>query len=49
MGTAPAIWNDMLKLLVSIIPRALWRRRWFAQAMANFSQPLDWLTDQYLK
>lgn len=49
MGTAPDIWNDMLGLLVNLIPRAWWRNQRFSQFLADFSQPLVWLSDKYLQ
>jgi NAD(P)-dependent dehydrogenase (short-subunit alcohol dehydrogenase family) len=45
MGTAPDVWNDMLGLLVNIIPQAWWRSTKFSKFMADFSQPLVLLTD----
>ena len=49
MGTAPDIWNDMLGILVRFIPRRWWRNPSFSQWLADFSQPLVWVSDQYLK
>ncbi|GKY92970.1 hypothetical protein MPSEU_000265600 [Mayamaea pseudoterrestris] len=49
MGTAPDVWNSMLGMLVAIVPRAWWRSRTFSQFMADFSQPLVFLTDAYLR
>ncbi|KAL7566437.1 hypothetical protein ACA910_000917 [Epithemia clementina (nom. ined.)] len=49
MGTAPELWNVMLGILVDVIPRAWWRNSKFSQFMADFSQPLVWLSDQILK
>uniref|UniRef100_A0A7S4SZI3 Saccharopine dehydrogenase NADP binding domain-containing protein n=1 Tax=Ditylum brightwellii TaxID=49249 RepID=A0A7S4SZI3_9STRA len=49
MGTAPDAWNAMLGLLVSIVPRSLWRSKRFSQFMADFSQPLVKATDALLK
>ena len=49
MGTAPAIWNDMLGLLVDIVPRRLWKSKKFSQFLADFSQPLVKATDFLLK
>jgi len=49
MGTAPAIWNDMLGLLVDIVPRRLWKSKKFSQFLADFSQPLVKATDYLLK
>ena len=30
MGTAPDIWNDMLGLIVAIVPRQLWKSKRFS-------------------
>jgi short subunit dehydrogenase-like uncharacterized protein len=49
MGTAPAIWNYMLGLLVDIVPRPWWRSKRFSKFMADFSQPLVLLTDAILQ
>lgn len=49
MGTAPDIWNSMLGLLVQLVPRSWWRNERFSQFLADFSQPLVWATDQWLK
>lgn len=49
MGVAPDLWNTILGLLVSIVPRPWWRNHRFSQFMADFSQPLVILTDQYMK
>ena len=49
MGTAPDIWNVMLGILVTIIPRAWWRNERFSKFMADFSQPLVWWSDQFLQ
>eukprot|EP00977_Amphora_coffeiformis_P025092 scaffold18208_cov182-Amphora_coffeaeformis.AAC.2 len=49
MGTAPDIWNDMLGLLVEVIPRSWWRNRRFSQLLADFSEPLVWLSGTFLK
>ena len=35
MGTAPAMWNDVLGLFVKIVPRAWWRSRRFQTASRN--------------
>ena len=45
MGTAPEIWNDMLGLLVDLIPRNWWRSRKFSKFLADFSEPLVLATD----
>jgi hypothetical protein len=49
MGTAPAIWNDMLGLLVKVIPRPWWRNPKFSKFLADFSEPLVRATDWFLK
>lgn len=49
MGTAPDIWNSMLGLLVAVVPRSWWRSHRFSQFMADFSEPLVWATDKWLR
>lgn len=49
MGTAPGIWNDILVALVSLVPRELWQQRGFSEALAYFSLPMVWVTDQFVK
>ena len=49
MGTAPDVWNDMLGLLVTLVPRQLWRSKRFSQFLADFSEPLVKATDYLLK
>lgn len=49
MGTAPDIWNDMLGILVKLVPRPLWKNTRFSKFMADFSQPLVLATDALLK
>jgi hypothetical protein len=49
MGVAPDLWNTILGLLVSIVPRTWWRNHRFSKFMADFSQPLVILTDKYMK
>ena len=49
MGTAPNIWNDMLGILVSIVPRSWWRNPRFSQWMADFSKPMVLATDAWMK
>ncbi|KAL3770852.1 hypothetical protein ACHAW5_000449 [Stephanodiscus triporus] len=49
MGTAPDVWNDVLGLLVAIVPRALWRSRRFSKFIADFSRPLVRATDALLR
>lgn len=45
MGTAPDLWNDMLGLLVDLVPRNLWRSKKFSKFLADFSEPLVLATD----
>jgi len=45
MGTAPEIWNDMLGLLVDLVPRKWWRSPRFSLFLADFSEPLVLATD----
>ena len=49
MGTSPDLWNVMLGVLVSIVPRPWWRSPRFSKFLADFSQPLVKLTDLILK
>jgi predicted dinucleotide-binding enzyme len=49
MSTAPAVWNDMLGLLVKVIPRPWWRNHKFSQLLADFSEPLVKATDWFLQ
>jgi hypothetical protein len=49
MGTAPDIWNSMLGFLVDLVPRPWWRNNRFSKLLADFSEPLVWLSDQYLR
>lgn len=48
MGTAPDLWNSMLGLLVNLIPRLWWRNKRFSKFLADFSEPLVWLSDRCL-
>jgi hypothetical protein len=45
MGTAPDLWNDMLGLLVDLVPRNWWRSKRFSKFLADFSEPLVLATD----
>lgn len=45
MGTAPDLWNDMLGLLVDLVPRNWWRSKAFSKFLADFSEPLVLATD----
>lgn len=47
MGTAPDVWNTILGILVAVVPRPWWRNERFSQFLADFSEPLVWLTDQF--
>eukprot|EP00929_Paragymnodinium_shiwhaense_P097889 TRINITY_DN59471_c0_g1_i1.p1 TRINITY_DN59471_c0_g1~~TRINITY_DN59471_c0_g1_i1.p1 ORF type:complete len:514 (-),score=82.67 TRINITY_DN59471_c0_g1_i1:41-1582(-) len=49
MGTAPGIWNTILRALVAAVPRDLWQERWFSEGLAWFSLPMVWVTDQFVK
>lgn len=49
MGTAPDVWNAMLGILVSLIPRHWWKNTSFSKFMADFSQPMVWATDKLLE
>ena len=49
MGTAPDVWNDMLELLVNIVPRQLWQSKSVSKFLADFSQPLVKATDYLLE
>merc|ERR1719193_2253481 len=49
MGTAPGIWNAILVALVGLVPRPLWRERWFSEGLAWFSLPLVWVTDLFVR
>jgi len=44
MGTAPDLWNDMLGLLVDLVPRNWWPTK-FSKFLADFSEPLVLATD----
>eukprot|EP00980_Cylindrotheca_fusiformis_P021122 scaffold8114_cov126-Cylindrotheca_fusiformis.AAC.8 len=49
MGTAPDIWNDMLSLLVRVVPRPWWKNQKFSKFMADFSKPFVMATDSMMK
>lgn len=49
MGTAPDVWNTMLGILVSLIPRNWWKNTSFSKFMADFSKPMVWATDKLLE
>ena len=48
MGTAPAIWNTVLRLMVAVVPRAWWSSRRFSEGLARFSEPLVRVTDAFV-
>ena len=39
---------QVVKALVSLVPRNLWQQRDFSEALAYFSLPMVWVTDQFL-
>jgi len=49
MGTAPDLWNDMLGLLVDLVPRNWWRSKKFSKLLADFSEPLVLETDFFMR
>ena len=49
MGTAPDLWNLMLGILVTLIPRQWWSNVQFSQFLADFSNPLVKLSDTILR
>jgi hypothetical protein len=48
MGTAPAIWNTVLRLMVAVVPRAWWSSKRFSEGLARFSEPLVRVTDAFV-
>ena len=48
MGTAPAIWNTVLRLMVAVVPRKWWSSRRFSEGLARFSEPLVKITDAFV-
>jgi predicted dinucleotide-binding enzyme len=48
MGTAPDIWNGMMSLMVSVVPRPWWRSKAFSTGLAKFSKPLVEFTDLFV-
>lgn len=48
MGTAPAIWNDVMGIMVDVVPRKWWKSRAFSIGLARFSKPLVALTDLFV-
>lgn len=48
MGTAPALWNDVMGLMVDVVPRSWWRSRAFSEGLAKFSKPLVDFTDRFV-
>tara|TARA_B110001452_G_scaffold267154_1_gene275984 strand:+ start:60 stop:1514 length:1455 start_codon:yes stop_codon:yes gene_type:complete len=47
MGTAPDLWNDVMGLMVKLVPRGWWKERAFSQGLADFSRPLVTVTDLF--
>ena len=47
MGTAPDLWNTVMGLMVSVVPRGWWKQRAFSQGLADFSEPLVRVTDRF--
>ena len=45
MGTAPDIWNAVMRVMCERLPRDLWSDERFSAALADFSRPLVALTD----
>ncbi|KAJ8600706.1 hypothetical protein CTAYLR_003908, partial [Chrysophaeum taylorii] len=48
MGTAPTIWNGLLRALVGIVPRKWWTNPLFSVGLARFSEPLVRVTDAFV-
>ena len=48
MGTAPGIWNDVMGLMVNVVPREWWRSETFSSGLASFSRPLVAVTDLFV-
>jgi len=48
MGTAPAIWNDVMGIMVDVVPRKWWKSEAFSLGLARFSKPLVALTDLFV-
>ena len=49
MGTAPDVWNDMLGVLVSLVPHPWWLSMTFSKFLADFLQPLVKVTDSLIR
>lgn len=49
MGTAPDLWNDMLGLLVQLVPGPWWKSKRFSKFLADFSEPLVLATDAMMQ
>lgn len=49
MGTSPDIWNVMLGILVTLVPRKYWRSEQFSKFMADFSKHMVFATDTLLR
>jgi hypothetical protein len=48
MGTAPAIWNQVMGIMVDVVPRSWWRSEAFSLGLAKFSKPLVTVTDRFV-
>mmetsp|Transcript_468 Transcript_468/g.1614 ORF Transcript_468/g.1614 Transcript_468/m.1614 type:complete len:432 (-) Transcript_468:45-1340(-) len=48
MGTAPDIWNDIMGVMVDVVPRSWWLKERFSRGVALFSQPLVAVADAML-
>lgn len=48
MGTAPDIWNEVMGIMVDVVPRAWWRSAAFSNGLAKFSKPLVDFTDRFV-
>ena len=48
MGTAPGIWNDVMGIMVDVIPREWWSSPSFSKGLAQFSRPLVFVTDLFV-
>jgi len=48
MGTSPELWNQIMGLMVSVVPRAWWKSKGFSMGLAKFSKPLVALTDRFV-
>ena len=48
MGTAPDIWNGVMRVMCEVLPRDWWADERFSGALADFSRPLVALTDAFV-